>query len=65
MRLRETLAAHKELAKKLEELERKTAALDAKYDALADETRSKFIEVIAALRRLMSTPEPTRRRLAS
>lgn len=61
VRLRETLAAHKELAKKLEDLERKTAALDAKHDALADETRSKFMEVIAALRRLMSTPEPTPR----
>ena len=61
VRMRETLAAHKELAKKLEELERRTAALDAKHDALADETRSKFMEVIAALRGLMSTPEPTRR----
>jgi len=61
VRLRETLAAHKELAKKLEELERKTEALALKHDALAAGTRSQLREVIEALRRLMSAPEPTHR----
>jgi len=61
VRLRETLGAHKELAKKLEELERKTEALALKHDALTADTRSQFREVIEALRRLMSAPEPTRR----
>jgi hypothetical protein len=35
IRLRETLAAHEDLARKLDELERKTAALAAKHDSLA------------------------------
>lgn len=61
VRVRETLAAHKELARKLEELERKTEALALKHDALTADTRSQFREVIEALRRLMSAPEPTRR----
>ena len=61
VRLRETLAAHKDLAKKLEDLERKTEALASKQDALSLDTRARFREVIEALRRLMSSPEPTRR----
>jgi hypothetical protein len=61
VRLRETLAAHKELAKKLEELERKTEALALKHDTLAADTRAQFREVIHALRHLMSAPEPRRR----
>lgn len=39
VRLRETLAAHKDLAKKLDELERKTEALALKHDSLAAEKR--------------------------
>jgi hypothetical protein len=58
IRLRDTLAAHKELAKKLEDLERKTAALALKHDALASDTRAQFREVIEALRHLMSPREP-------
>jgi hypothetical protein len=61
IRLRETLAAHKDLARKLDELERKTEALAMKHDTLATETRAQFRQVIAALRQLMSTPAPTRR----
>jgi hypothetical protein len=61
VRLRETLAAHKELSKKLEDLERKTEALALKHDALTADTRTQFREVIEALRRLMSAPEPMRR----
>jgi two-component sensor histidine kinase len=61
IRLRDTLMAHKELAKKLEELERKTAALASKHDALASDTRAQFREVIEALRRLMSPGELARR----
>jgi hypothetical protein len=61
IRLRETLAAHKDLSRKLEELEKKTEALAAKHDALAADTRTQFREVVEALRRLMSQPEPGRR----
>jgi hypothetical protein len=61
IRLRQTLATHAELAKKLDELEKKTESLALKHDALATNTRSQFREVIEALRRLMSAPEPNRR----
>jgi phage regulator Rha-like protein len=61
VRLRETLASHKDLARKLDELERKTAALSSKHDALTRDTRARFQEVIEALRNLMSGPEPRRR----
>jgi two-component sensor histidine kinase len=54
VRLRETLATHKELAQKLEALERRTESLALKHDALTGETRAQFKEVIEALRRLMS-----------
>jgi phage regulator Rha-like protein len=59
--LRAALATHKDLAKKLDELEKKTAALASKHDALATDTRSQLAQVIAALRQLMTGPEATRR----
>jgi hypothetical protein len=46
---------------KLEALERRTEALALKHDALAEETRAQFKEVIEALRRLMSPSVPSRR----
>jgi hypothetical protein len=49
VRLREILATHRDLARKLEELERR-------YDA-------QFRVVFDALRELVSTPEPPRRRI--
>jgi plasmid maintenance system antidote protein VapI len=61
VRLREALASHKELASKLEQHEQRTAALANRHDALAADTRAQFRQVIAALRQLMSTPEPKRR----
>jgi len=61
VRLRATLAAHKDLAGKLEALERKTETLALKHDALAGETRAQFKGVIEALRRLMSPSAPSRR----
>jgi hypothetical protein len=59
--LRQVLAAHKDLAGKLEALERRTEALALKHDALAQETRAQFKEVIEALRLLMSPAVPGRR----
>ena len=59
--LRQVLAAHKDLAGKLEALERRTEALALKHDALAEDTRTQSKEVIEALRRLMSPPAPSRR----
>jgi hypothetical protein len=61
VRLRETLASHRYLATKLEEVERKAAALASKHDALAAETHAQFKEIIDALRRLMSSTTQNRR----
>jgi hypothetical protein len=61
VRLRATLATHKELASRLDELEKRTAQLASKHDALAADTKSQLEQVIAALRRLMSVPQPARR----
>jgi hypothetical protein len=59
--LRATLATHKELARKLDELEKRTAQLTSRHDALAADTKSQLAQVIAALRQLMSGPQPARR----
>ena len=62
VRLRETLAAHKALASKLDALEKQTAALAFKHDTLATNTRAQFKAVIEALRDLMAPPEPRKKR---
>lgn len=51
VRLRQTIAAHKDLGRKLAELERKTEALASEHHAFAADTRRQFKEVIDALRR--------------
>ena len=61
VRLRETLAAHKNLAAKLEELEQKTEALALRHDTLATNTRAQLRQVFEAIRELMRPPEPKRR----
>ena len=61
VRLRETLATHKVLASKLADLEKQTAALAFKHDALASNTRAQFKHVFDTLRELMTPPEPKRR----
>jgi two-component sensor histidine kinase len=61
VRLRAVLSTHAALAKRLEEVERKTEALALQHDTLAADTRAQFKEVIEALRALMRPPEPARR----
>jgi GTPase Era involved in 16S rRNA processing len=61
VRLRQTLAGHSDLAKKLDELERKTVAIVSEQDSFAAETRAQFKQVIDALRQLMSTAPSSRR----
>ena len=61
VRMREVLATHKALAKKLADLEKKTEALARKHDQLDLATHKQFKEVIAALHALMTPPEPKRR----
>jgi len=51
----------KELAKKLDELENRTAKLSSRQDALAAETRAQLRQVVEAIRGLM-TPSPGKRR---
>ena len=58
MRMREVLATHKELAGRLELLEKQTAALAFKHDVLANNTRAQFRQVMDTLRELMRQPEP-------
>lgn len=62
VRLRETIAAHKELAAKLGELEKATEALALKHDVFAANTRAQLRQVFDAIRQLMAPPpEPKRR----
>lgn len=61
VRLRETLAAHKDLAAKLQALEKKTEALALGHDSFAADTRLQLRQVFEAIRELMRAPEPRRR----
>jgi hypothetical protein len=61
VQLRETFAAHKLLAAKLEELEQKTEALALSHETFAGNTRAQLRQVFDALRDLMAPPEPNRR----
>ena len=61
VRLRDTLAAHKDLAAKLQVLEKKTEALALKHDSFATSTRRQLRQVFEALRELLQAPEPKRR----
>ena len=58
VRLRETLAAHKDLASKLHVLEKKTEALALRHDGFAASTRLQLRQVFEAIRKLMRAPEP-------
>jgi hypothetical protein len=62
VRLRETLAQHKDLAAKLDDLERKLQSLAVRHDSLATNTRMPLKQVFEAIRELMSPPEPARKR---
>jgi len=62
VRLRDTLESNKELAAKLEELERKTELLALKHDTLAQNTRAQLKQVFDAIRELMTPPEPPKKR---
>jgi len=61
VQLRETLATHKVLSTKLEQLERETQALALRHDSLAANTRAQLRQVFDALRLLITPPEPKRR----
>jgi hypothetical protein len=61
VQLRELAGSHRELAKRLDELEQKAEALALKHDALSRNTRAQLKQVFDALRDLMTPPEPPKR----
>ncbi len=61
VQLREVLASHQELAKRLRALEQKTEALAFQHDQLAANTRAQLKQVFDAIRQLMIPPEPKKR----
>jgi ORF6N domain len=61
VRLRELVASHQDLAKRLEDLEAKTDHLSLRQDAFANTTRKQLKEVFDALRQLTTPPDPPKR----
>ena len=61
VQLRDTLAAHKDLAAKLHLLERKVETLALRQDVLAERTRLQLRQAFEAIRELMTPPDPRRR----
>lgn len=61
VRLRAATDLHKDLAKRLAELEEKTAVLDMRHDNFSQTTRAQLRQVFDALKALTSSPEPVKR----
>ncbi|MFO1218118.1 MAG: ORF6N domain-containing protein [Burkholderiaceae bacterium] len=61
VKLRELVASHRELARRLEDLEQATESLAMSHDTLNRNTRAQFKQVFDALRALMAPPEPAKR----
>ncbi|HQR54425.1 MAG TPA: ORF6N domain-containing protein [Burkholderiaceae bacterium] len=61
VQLRELAGSHRELAKRLDDLEQKTEALSLKQDAFSRNTRAQLKQVFDALRDLMTPPDPPKR----
>jgi len=61
IQLRELAGSHRELAKRLDDLEQKTEALALNQDAFSRNTRAQLKQVFDALRDLMTAPEPPKR----
>lgn len=62
VRLREVLASNAELAKRLDDLEQSTEALAMQHDSFARNTRAQLKQVFDAIRELMTSPEPQKKR---
>lgn len=61
VRLRELVTTHANLAKRLDELERKTEALALSHESFAHNTRNQLKQLFDALRALMTPPDPPKR----
>jgi hypothetical protein len=62
VRLREVIVSHKDLAQRLNELERKAELASMKHDNFAHNTRAQLRQVFDAIRELMAPPEPVKKR---
>jgi hypothetical protein len=61
VQMRELAATHRELAQRLDALEKKTGMLAAQHDVFSRNTRLQLKQVFDALRDLMVPPDPPRR----
>ncbi len=61
VKLRELVGSHRELAKRLDDLEEKTEALAMNHDTFSRNTRNQLKQVFDALRELMTPPDPPKR----
>ena len=61
VKLRELVGSHRELARRLDELEQKTEALAMNRDTFSRNTRAQIKQVFDALRELMTPPDPPKR----
>lgn len=60
--LREMIVSHKDLAKRLEELENKADLIEIKHDTFERNTRVQLKQVVEAIRELSAPPEPSKKR---
>lgn len=61
VQLRELALSHRDLAKRLDDLEQKTEALAVSHDTFSRNTRVQLKQVFDALRELMAPPDPPKR----
>ena len=61
VKLRELVGSHRELARRLDDLEQKTEALAMSHDTFSRNTRNQLKQVFDALRELMTPPETPKR----
>jgi hypothetical protein len=62
VRLREMIVTNKELALRLDDLEHKTELMSLKHDTFEHNTRVQLKQIFDAIRELMATPEPAKKR---
>ena len=62
VRLRELIVSNKELALRLDDLERKTELMSLKHDNFEQDTRIQLKEIFDAIRELMAPPQPAAKR---
>ena len=61
VKLRELVGSHRELAKRLDDLEQKAEALATNHGTFSRNTRNQLKQIFDALRELMTPPDPPKR----